>query len=344
MAKFAENPTMVTSNFSLKRFNTFGLDVKARLFALPSSEQEIQAIISSGITRENQSLAIGIGSNLLFISNFDGIAIHPAIKGIATGKAKGGKIPVTVGAGVLWDDFVGWAVSNGLGGTENLSLIPGTTGASAVQNIGAYGAEVALLIDSVYAIDLSTGKRENFSAAECSFGYRMSIFKKELKGKVIITSVTFSLLTEPAFNLSYGNLQSETEKLGDITLGNIRKAVMDIRSSKLPDPSLTGNAGSFFKNPVVPSELALRIKESHPSMPVYSAGKGMTKLAAGWLIEQCGWKGYRKGDAGVHDKQALVLVNYGTATGREILSLSELIRESVELRFGVNLEREVEVI
>lgn len=335
---------MISENFNLKDYNTFGLSGTTSLFAGISSEQKLIDLIDSGHTREHQTLILGGGSNMLFTRNFEGLIIHPEIDGIAPGRASGGKIPVTAGAGVVWDDFVAWAVANGLGGTENLSLIPGQTGATAVQNIGAYGAEASEIIERVNSVELLTGRKYTFTNQECRFGYRESIFKTELKGRHLITSVTFSLSTEPKYTLNYGNLMSEVESRGKVSLQTIREAVIAIRQSKLPDPAVTGNAGSFFKNPVIPENQALGMAKTYPEMPQYQSGEGMVKLAAGWLIEKCGWKGYRTGDAGVHDKQALVLVNHGKATGNEIFELSEQIRQGVLQRFGVSLEREVEVI
>ena len=335
---------MIFENYDLKPHNTFGIEARVRRFALVRDEREAVRLIASGIAADGPLMIMGGGSNLLFINDFEGTIIHPLITGIETGKKTGKEVAVTVGAGVIWDEFVGWAVAKGLGGTENLSLIPGMTGASAVQNIGAYGTEAADIVEAVHTINIGSGKREFFTCGECGFGYRQSIFKNEIRGRNLVTAVSFRLSTEYKPNLSYGSLLAEVEKRGMPSLENIREAVIEIRRSKLPDPSETGNAGSFFKNPVVAQALAAHLLGEYPSMPVYPAESGYRKLAAGWLIEQCGWKGYRKGDAGVHDRQALVLVNHGKATGAEIFALSEEIRESVESRFGVILEREVEVV
>lgn len=335
---------MISENHELKPHNTFAIAAKASRFATIKTEKEAIKLISSGRTSNDAVLILGGGSNLLFTRNYEGLIVHPLITGIKTDRTVDNNVVVTVGAGVVWDDFVAWAVSTGLGGTENLSLIPGMTGASAVQNIGAYGAEAADIIEAVHTVRIDSGKKEIFTRPECNFGYRQSIFKSELKGRNLITGVTFRLSTDHKQNLSYGNLQTEVEKRGKPSLSTIREAVIEIRRSKLPDHTVIGNAGSFFKNPVVPEAMALRMQQDSPPMPLYPAGEGFKKLAAGWLIEQCGWKGYRKGDAGVHDKQALVLVNHGNATGEEILELSEEIRVSVNSRFGVTLEREVEVI
>jgi UDP-N-acetylmuramate dehydrogenase len=314
------------------------------MFASPGSVEELLSIIKAGIMRDRKRLILGGGSNILFTRDFEGIIIHPLIKGIETSPLSEDKVLVTAGAGVEWDDFAGWSVSNGFGGTENLSLIPGHTGAVAVQNIGAYGVEAAEIIDKVFCIDIENGEKVVYSNHECRFGYRDSIFKGEMKGKLIVTAISFVLTLKHSYKTDYGALNEEIERLGGLSLENVRKAVINIRRSKLPDPSVTGNAGSFFKNPVVPQEVAATIKDLYPEAPCFAAGEGLTKIAAGWLIDQCGWKGYRKGDAGVYDKQALVLVNHGNATGLMIAGLAEEIAASVSERFGINLEREVEII
>jgi UDP-N-acetylmuramate dehydrogenase len=247
-------------------------------------------------------------------------------------------------AGVNWDKLVEWTVDKGFGGLENLSLIPGKVGAAPVQNIGAYGAEAKDTIVKVVALDKNDGSRHEFSNIECEFGYRESIFKKKYKGRHLVIRVYFRLSVNPTLKLEYGSLKEEAQKLGGTTLKNVRQAVINIRRSKLPDPEIIGNAGSFFKNPVVSREIAMNLKKSYPGLPCFDDHSGGTKLAAGWLIEQCGWKGKRIGDAGVHEKQALVLVNHGKATGKEIFNLSEKIKSSVSEKFGIDLEREVEVI
>jgi UDP-N-acetylmuramate dehydrogenase len=239
---------------------------------------------------------------------------------------------------------VEWAVSRGYGGIENLSLIPGLAGAASVQNIGAYGAEVRETITRVRGIDISDCTLKEFSNNECKFGYRDSIFKRVLKGKYLITKVFFKLSKRPEFRIDYGSLRQETEKSGEISLRTIRDAVINLRRNKLPDPDIIGNAGSFFKNPVINREKGEALKSQYPQIPSYDDPSGGIKLAAGWMIEQCGWKGKRIGDAGVYEKQSLVLVNHGDATGKEIYDLSEKIRKSVREEFGIDLEREVEII
>jgi len=291
-------------------------------------------------------LILGGGSNILFTEDYKGTILYPEFKGvkIEENDAGSGTLLVSAGAGVNWDDFVAWTVNKRFGGLENLSLIPGKVGATPVQNIGAYGVEIKDLIEKVRTINITNGSIRVFSNKECEFDYRNSIFKKSEKGKYLITRVYFRLATEPFLNLAYESLKQEVGKLGPETLKNVRQGVINIRQRKLPDPEIIGNAGSFFKNPVVESTLARNLKSKYPELPVYEDKDGFMKLASGWLIEMCGWKGKRIGDAGVHDKQALVLINHGKATGMEIYSLSEEIKKSVLSKFGINLEREVEVI
>ena len=253
-------------------------------------------------------------------------------------------VTISAGAGVIWDKLAEWTVNKGFGGLENLSLIPGKVGATPVQNIGAYGAEIKDTIVKVNTVSLEDGSLRIFSNKECKFSYRNSIFKNSEKGKYLVTRVYYRLTTRQLIDLSYGSLEEEVNKLGAKTLKNVRQAVINIRRSKLPDPEKIGNAGSFFKNPVVPNSVADNLRTEFPQMPVYRDKPGYSKLASGWLIDQCGWRGRRIGDAGVHDKQALVLINYGKATGIEIFNLSEEIRNSVFEKFGIDLEREVEMI
>jgi UDP-N-acetylmuramate dehydrogenase len=280
----------------------------------------------------------------LFTSDFAGTILCPKIRGIRIVKQEGNEIVISAGAGVDWDKLVEWTVDKGFGGLENLSLIPGNVGATPVQNIGAYGAEAKDTIVKVVALDKNDGSRHEFSNSECEFGYRESIFKKKYKGRYLVIRVYFRLSVNPTLKLEYGSLKEEVQKLGGATLKNVRQAVINIRRSKLPDPEIIANAGSFFKNPVVDNSVALDLKKSYPGLPCFDDPSGGTKLAAGWMIEQCGWKGKRIGDAGVHDKQSLVLVNHGKATGKEIFYLSEKIKSSVSEKFGIDLEREVEVI
>jgi UDP-N-acetylmuramate dehydrogenase len=335
---------MLSKKVSLKKYNTFRLNYMSEHFISVKSENEaIKTIVQTQGT-DRPILILGGGSNLLFTEDYIGTIIHPQITGITIEEKNDDYTIVSAGAGVGWDDFVGWAAENGYGGVENLSLIPGTVGAAPVQNIGAYGVEVKDTIEKVRAISLNDASLREFTRDECQFNYRSSIFKKELKGRYLITRVYFKLATTPALNLLYGSLAAEVSKLGSATLKNVRDAVINIRKSKLPDPEEIGNAGSFFKNPVVEMSTAETLRKRYPQMPCYVDSSGGIKLAAGWLIEQCGWKGKRSGNAGVYDKQALVIVNYGHANGKEIFDLSEEIRKSVWYRFEVELEREVEVI
>lgn len=333
------------SNYPLQKLHTFGTAATARYyFEFTETEDMAGFLATSNIWKNHEILIMGEGSNLLFVGDFNGLIINPNIPGIKISYEDRNNIWLEVGAGVKWDDLVEYAVYNGWGGIENLSLIPGKVGAAAVQNIGAYGMELQNRVESVTGFDLETQTEITLDVAECEYAYRDSIFKNALKNRMIITSVSLKLDKFPEFILNYGDLKTKTEKLGQVNLRNIRRAVIAVRESKLPDPKVVGNAGSFFKNPVVDSQLAEKILAAYPGMPYFPASSGKTKLAAGWLIEQCGWKGFRRGDAGVHEKQALVLVNFGNATGREIVDLSEEIRQSVILKFGIELEREVNVI
>lgn len=334
----------IFNNISLKKFNTFSLDYLAESIIEIVSEEEAMALFSDSAQLKKPVLILGGGSNILFTSDFSGTIIKPCISGISVESEDKDSVVVSAGAGVKWDDLVEWCVERDYSGLENLALIPGNVGATPVQNIGAYGVEVKDLIEGVNTVSIADGSAKYFTNKECNFGYRTSIFKEKLKGKYLITRVFFKVSKSFNPNLGYGSLKEEVEKEGKVTLRNVRNSVVSIRKSKLPDPEITGNAGSFFKNPVVRMGLAERLKELYPGIPVYNDRPGYVKLAAGWLIDQCGWKGTRRGDAGVHDKQALVLVNYGNARGSDIYILSEDIRKSVKEKFGVSLEREAEVV
>jgi UDP-N-acetylmuramate dehydrogenase len=334
---------MIYKNISLKKYNTFGLDYSADTFINIKTEGEAIEFFVSG-SRGNRLLILGGGSNVLFTGNFEGTILYPDIEGIKIEESDSSTAIVSAGAGVDWDKLVEWTVNKKLGGLENLSLIPGKTGATPVQNIGAYGVEVQDLIVKVRTINTRDGSIRIFSNHECGFGYRNSIFKNTEKGKYLVTSVYYRLSLNPELNLGYGSLSEEVKNLGPENIGNVRQAVINIRRSKLPDPLVTGNAGSFFKNPVVNSTIADALKNAFPEMPVFNNSQGSVKLAAGWLIDKCGWKGKRIGDAGVHDKQALVLINYGNASGKDIYELSNEIKSSVREKFGIELEREVEII
>lgn len=332
--------------FPLKPMHTFRTEAYARYFFEFTEAADLQNFIKVRPDMTGgRKLILGGGSNLLFVGDFDGLVLYPHIPGIAVEREDRSQVWLRAGAGVVWDDLVEYAVSQGWGGVENLSLIPGNAGASPVQNIGAYGQEVSRVIESVTGVDLRTGELWEISADDCRFGYRSSIFKQELKEIFVITSVLYRLEKFPDLCLHYQGVAERAGSHGQPDVASVRRAIIDIRRSKLPDPEVTGNAGSFFKNPVVDAALAGALKGEYPDMPVYDAsGEGLNKLSAGWLIDRCGWKGVRRGDAGVHEAHALVLVNHGHATGRQIFDLSEEIMESVRSRFGVELEREVNVI
>lgn len=331
-------------SLDLKPYNSFGIKAKATSFFEFTEREDLCEFIHTNHLPAKY-VTLGGGSNFLFTSDFDGMIFHPNIPGIGLVNEDRNYLYLEAGAGEKWDDLVNFAVKHELGGLENLSNIPGRVGASPVQNIGAYGVEAKDYIWLVKGVDLITGEMVEFTNEKCCFGYRDSIFKKELKGKFIVTSVIFRLDKFPEYKLDYGALKHETEKLGEVNLATVRQAVIAIRSSKLPDPAKIGNAGSFFKNPLVEKITADRLKIYYSSLPVYATDQPeKIKLAAGWLIDQCGWRGFRDGDAGVHKDQALVLVNYGNATGKEILILSEKIRTSVFEKFGVMLEPEVNVV
>ncbi len=333
------------SNYPLKKHHTFGTEASSRYYFEFTEPEDLAGFLATNEEWPNLELLIlGEGSNLLFVNDFQGLVLNPNIPGIEIIHEDRNHVWLEVGSGVNWDQLVEYAVFNQWGGIENLSLIPGKVGAAAVQNIGAYGMEIQNRIESVTGFDLETQKEYSMGVGDCLYAYRDSIFKNQLKNRFIITSVVLKLDKFPEFILNYGDLKTETEKIGTVNLRNIRKAVIGIRESKLPDPKVYGNAGSFFKNPIIKTSQAEMLLTDFPQMPHYPSPDDQTKLAAGWLIEQCGWKGFRRGDAGVHEKQALVLVNYGNATGKEIFDLSEEIKMSVQKKFGVKLEREVNVI
>ena len=334
-----------SENYSLKTHNTFNIEAKAKFFFEFTELEDLETFLDSNDSwKEEKLLVIGEGSNLLFLDDFDGLVIHPNIPGVYEVKEDRQHIWIEVGAGEIWDEFVKHCVDLQLGGVENLSLIPGTVGAAPVQNIGAYGQEVSNVIETVKGYDLGINEKVEFSNEECGFTYRGSIFKNKLKNRFVITSVVFKLDKFPEFRLDYSNLEEKVNARGEVNLENIKQAVVEIRSSKLPDVKELGSAGSFFKNPVVTVEFAEKIEKEYGEIPVYLAGEGKVKLAAGWLVEKAGWKGYRNGDVGVHEKQALVIVNYGKATGKDIFNLSEKIRKSVSDKFGIELECEVNCI
>lgn len=327
-------------DYSLLNHNTFGMDVKAKRYVEYDSEEELKTQIP---TLSGMVLHMGGGSNLLFKGDFDGTVLHSAIKGIEVVEETAEEVLVRVGAGEVWDDFVAWAVEHGYGGVENLSLIPGEVGASAVQNIGAYGVEAKDVIALVEALELSNGQKRIFGNLECDYAYRQSIFKNQLKGKYAITYVTYCLQKQPTLKLDYGNIKAVLGDQEEVTIQSVRQAIIDIRNAKLPDPKVQGNAGSFFMNPVVNREKFLSIQKDYPQMPFYEV-EGGVKIPAGWMIDQCGWKGKSLGRAAVHDKQALVLVNLGGATSDEIITLCNTICKDVQEKFGIDIHPEVNVI
>jgi len=335
----------IQENISLKRLNTFGIEVNAAFFAKISSKEDFLSLIQTDVYQSNPKLILGGGSNLLFTKDFEGIVIRNSIKGLEIQSQDDDHVWVKAGAGENWHHFVLWCVQHNYGGIENLSLIPGCVGAAPMQNIGAYGVEIKDVCEKVFALDLETGEESVFTNADCKFGYRESIFKHSHKNKYLITSVIFRLSKKPGFNTSYGAIEYELSAMGvkELSIQAISNAVIRIRSSKLPDPALKGNAGSFFKNPEVSKEKHAELKQQFDKLVAYPLDNGNFKLAAGWLIEQCGLKGKCVGQACVHDKQALVLVNMGGAKGEEVYKLSEEVLHEVKRKFGVVLEREVNI-
>jgi UDP-N-acetylmuramate dehydrogenase len=334
----------VEQNKDLLRYNTFGLPAKAAHFIAVQSVHEVTLAIKSGL---QPKWVLGGGSNILFTHDPGGLLIRNEIKGKNIVRQWKNKVHVQVGGGENWHEFVQWAVQNNYGGVENLSLIPGTVGASPVQNIGAYGVELKDVFVRLYATDLEDGSQKVFNRKQCAFGYRDSIFKHWAKGRFIITSVVFSLTTtQHRINISYGDIAKTLEIMplaGKPTIADISEAVVRIRLSKLPDPAKIGNCGSFFKNPEVPAEVLDRIRVTYPQAPGFPLPNHRVKIPAGWLIEQCGWKGKRVGNTGCYEKQALVLVNHGNANGAEVKQLAHDIITSVKERFGVELEAEVNI-
>ena len=332
-------------NISLKEFNTFGMDVNCSLFYNITSEKEIINILDSEEYQNNKHLILSGGSNLLFTTDFDGLILKNNIKGIEVVFEDNNHTYLKVGAGENWHDFVLWTIKQGLSGLENMSLIPGNVGTAPIQNIGAYGVEVKDVITKVRGINLEEKKLFTLSNVDCDFRYRDSIFKNKLKDKIIITEVIFKLSREAQHNTKYGAILEELQNLGlEISTTNISKAVISIRERKLPNPKELGNSGSFFKNPIINNTQFSELQKKFSEIVGYKNSETETKIAAGWLIEQCGWKGYRKGDAGVHKNQALVLVNYGNAKGEEIISLAKEIQQSVKDKFGINIHPEVNII
>ena len=331
-------------HFSLRPYNTFAIDAKARLFNKFSSVEELEECLM--LYSQYPVFILGGGSNILFAKDYAGVVLKNEIKGIEVQHEDAEHVYVKAGAGENWHQFVLHCINHNWAGIENLSLIPGNIGAAPIQNIGAYGVELDNVFWSLEAFHLEERRIHTFTMADCEFGYRDSVFKNSYKDQFAILSVTFQLRKKPIFHVSYGAITEELEKIGEkeLSIKAVSQAVINIRSSKLPDPKEIPNAGSFFKNPEVPVVRYEELKLKFPGIIAYPLTKMKVKLAAGWMIEQCGWKGYRKGDAGCHAKQALVLVNYGNAKGNEIYDLSEEILQSVNNKFGVLLEREVNIV
>lgn len=332
-------------NVSLKNLNTFGVSANARLFIDINGEEDLAEFCADESLQSLPQLVLGGGSNMLFTKDFDGLVIHMNIHGVSH-RIDGDDVYVTAGGGEIWNDLVNYTVDHEFAGMENLSLIPGSVGASPVQNIGAYGVELMDIFHSCRAFEISSGAIREFTRDECKFSYRDSIFKSAYKGHFIITEVTFKLSKIFTPNVSYGAIQQELDNrnIRNPTIKDISTVVSHIRVSKLPDPKTIGNAGSFFKNPIVPVAKFIQLQSNFPDIVHYPAAPGFIKLAAGWMIEQCGWKGKVVGNTGTWKNQALVLVNHGKATGNEIFIFSSEIINSVEDRYGISLEREVNII
>ena len=332
----------VQHKYPLQSLNTFGIKAHAEYFASFSSKEELIELL--GKTQKPLTI-LGGGSNILLTKDISGTVLKNEISEIEITYEDNDSLTVKVGGGVVWHDFVMWSIEHNLGGIENLSLIPGSVGAAPMQNIGAYGVEIKSVFEELEAVHIDNKTVKTFSNADCQFAYRYSIFKGELKGQYIICHVTFKLSKHPQFNTSYGAIEEELKAMGTSkSLESVSQAVINIRQRKLPNPKDIGNSGSFFKNPTIPKAKFEQLKTQFPNIIGYPNGEQSVKVAAGWLIDHAGWKGYRKGDAGVHKNQALVLVNYGTAQGNEILTLSKNIQKSIQETFGIELEAEVNIL
>ena len=337
---------LLLKDHSLKNLNTFGVDVKAKLFAEIFSEEELLQILADKNLNKEKKFILGGGSNILFTKDFEGIVIKVSIPGIKVIEESNDFLIIEAGAGVNWDEFVNYCVDKNYGGIENLTLIPGTVGATPIQNIGAYGQELAECFFSLRCILIESGEIKSFNKSECNFSYRSSIFKKELKNKVIITSVCFRLLKNPIPNTSYQTLREfiSEKKISSPTIRDISNAVSDIRRRRLPDPSKIGNAGSFFKNPVLSEDTFGKLKKEYPDVVSFPSESGKIKISAGWLLEKCGWKGKRAGEVGTYPDHALIICNFGKANGGEILEFTMRLKEEVANKFGIWLEEEVNIL
>ena len=337
---------IVQKDVQLKPYNTFGIEAAAKYFVEVSSIEQLQEILQNPDYQSTERLVLGGGSNMLLTKDFEGLVIKIAIKGFEIMEENENNVWIKAGAGVVWHDLVMHCVNQNYAGMENLSLIPGTVGAAPMQNIGAYGIEIKEVFEKLQALEIATGEIKTFDKATCKFGYRESIFKHEAKGKYIILNVTFKLSKKPTFHVEYGAIKDTLTEMGitEMSIKAISDAVIHIRQSKLPNPAEIGNAGSFFKNPEIPNMQFEALKAQFPTIPSYPVSETTTKVPAGWLIEQAGWKGQRFGNVGVHAKQALVLVNYGGGKGEEIKDLSQKIQASVKEKFGIQLSAEVNFI
>lgn len=336
----------IQKNYSLKKLNTFGIDIKAQLFSEVKSKEQLELILTDENFKQIPKFILGGGSNILFTQDFPGLVIKNSIPGIEIIWQDEDFVLIKAGAGEIWHDLVLFCIEKNLGGIENLSLIPGTVGAAPMQNIGAYGQEIKDVFENLEGIFVETDETKTFTTEQCRFGYRDSIFKNELKNKFVITSVVLRLNKNPVLKLDYGTVKDEIEKLNlnKITIKNVSDVICKIRQSKLPNPAQIGNAGSFFKNPEVDEKIFSDLKKEFPGIPGYKTDVNKIKVPAAWLIDKCGWKGKKIGNTGSHSRQALVLVNYGNATGSEILSLASDIKSSVKDRFGIILEEEINII
>lgn len=337
---------VIKENISLKAYNTFGIDANARFFTAIESIVDLQKLLVDPQYKTMPKLILGGGSNLLFTRDFEGLVIKNDITGMEVVKEDKDHVWLKAGAGENWHQFVLYCIEQGYAGIENLSLIPGTVGAAPMQNIGAYGVEIKDCFEALKAVEIATGEVHTFNNVDCRFGYRYSIFKDEVKDQYVIANVTFRLNKNPSYNISYGAIQETLDKMDVATLSikAISDAVIHIRQSKLPDPAKIGNAGSFFKNPTIDKILFEALKVKFPPIPGYNLPGNQVKVPAGWLIEQCGWKGKTIGNVGVHQNQALVLINRGNAIGEEVKQLALKIQESVTRKFGISLVPEVNMV
>ena len=336
----------VIENYPLIKLNTFGIDVKAKYFTSINTVNELIEIKKSEKFKDHELLILGGGSNILFTKDFNGLVILNNIKGKEIVDQNDDSIILKIGAGENWHELVMYCVDNGWAGIENLSLIPGNTGTAPMQNIGAYGVEIKETFVELEALEISSGKIVKFSNSECEFGYRESVFKNKMKNKYIILNITLELNKNPILNINYGDIKAilETKKIETPTIKDVSNAIISIRQRKLPDPKKIGNSGSFFKNPIIDINLLKLIEKKYPNVVSYKINENEFKIAAGWMIEKAGWKGKKFNNFGVHENQALILVNYGLANGKEIFNLSEKIILDIKEKFGITLEREVNII